>query len=159
RDLQRLIADKADRHTQLLNRKHTAEEETASARELDNLATALEQTQSQIREKSPEYAALTQPVTLNLQEIQSGVLDQDTVLLEYQLGSEKSFLWAVTSSTITSFELPPRAEIESAARRLYELLTARNVSMPGETPAARVARLRQSDEAFYTAAAHVSELV
>src|SRR5262249_26353699 len=73
RELQRLIADKADRHTQLLNRKHTPEEETASARELDNLATALEQTQSQVREKSPQYAALAQPVTLNLQEIQSKV--------------------------------------------------------------------------------------
>src|SRR5262249_7859446 len=74
RDLQRLIADKADRHTQLLNRKHTADEETASARELDNLTAALEQAQSQIREKSPEYAALTQPVTLSVQEIQSRVL-------------------------------------------------------------------------------------
>jgi CHAT domain-containing protein len=159
RELQRLIADKADRHTQLLNGKHSAEQETASARELDNLATALEQAQSRIRETSPQYASLTQPVTLNLQEIQSKILDEDTVLLEYQLGSEKSFLWAVTSSSITSFQLPPRAEIESAARRVYELLTARNLSTRGETPAARAARVRQSDESYYTAAARVSELL
>ena len=159
RELQRIIADKADRHTQLLNRKHSAEEETASARELDNLATALEQTQSQIRETSPQYAALTQPVTLNLEEIQSKVLDDDTVLLEYELGSEKSFLWAVTSSSITSFLLPPRAEIETAARRVYDLLTARNLAPRGETPAARAARVRQSDQNYYTAAARVSELL
>jgi CHAT domain-containing protein len=159
RELQRLIADKADRHTQLLNRKHTLEEESASAIELDNLATALEQAQSQIRETSPQYAALTQPVTLNLQEIQSKVLDKDTVLLEYELGSEKSFLWAVTSSSIASFELPPRAEIESAARRVYELLTARNLSVRGETPATRAARVQQSDRTYYTAAARVSDLV
>jgi CHAT domain-containing protein len=142
-----------------LNGKHSAEQETASARELDNLATALEQAQSRIRETSPQYASLTQPVTLNLQEIQSKILDEDTVLLEYQLGSEKSFLWAVTSSSITSFQLPPRAEIESAARRVYELLTARNLSTRGETPAARAARVRQSDESYYTAAARVSELL
>ena len=158
-ELQRIIADKADRHTQLLNRKHSAEEETASARELDNLATALEQTQSQIRETSPQYAALTQPVTLNLDEIQSKVLDKDTVLLEYELGSEKSFLWAVTSSSMSSFELPPRAEIETAARRVYELLTARNLASRGETPAARADRVRQSDQNYYMAAARVSELL
>src|SRR5262245_30805373 len=159
RELERLIADKVDRHTNLLNRKHTAEEETTSTRELDNLTTALEQAQSQIRETSPQYAALTQPVTLNLQEIQSKILDEDTVLLEYELGSEKSFLWAVTSSSITSFELPPRAEIESAAKRVYELLAARNLATSGETAAARAARVRQSDQNFYTAAARLSQLV
>jgi CHAT domain-containing protein len=159
RELQRVIADKADRHTQLLNRKHTPEEETASAIELDNLATNLEQTQSRIRETSPQYAALTQPVTLDLPEIQSTVLDEDTVLLEYELGSDKSFLWMVTPSSITSFELPPRAEIESAARRVYELLTARNLAPRGETPAAKAARVRQADQTYYSAAARVSELV
>src|SRR4029434_152565 len=134
RELQRVVADKADRHTQLLNRKHSIEEETVSNRELDNLATSLAQVQSQIREKSPQYAALTQPVTLDLQDIQSKVLDEDTVLLEYELGSEKSFLWAVTSSSITSFELRPRAEIESAARRVYDLVTASNLLPANETP-------------------------
>src|SRR5262249_7221943 len=97
RELQRLIADRADRQMQLLNRKHSPEEDAAAARELDNLATMLEQVQSQIRETSPQYAALTRPAALDLPEIQSKVLDQDTVLLEYELGSEKSVLWARTS--------------------------------------------------------------
>ena len=159
RELQHLIAERAYRQTQLLDRKHSAEEDAAATRELDNLATALEQVQSQIRETSPQYAALTQPAALNLQEIQSKVLDEDTVLLEYELGSEKSFLWAVTTSSITSFELGPRAEIESAAKRVYELLTARNLSIRGETPAARAARVRQSDQGFYTAATRVSQML
>jgi len=159
RELQRIVADKADRHTQLLNRKHSIEEETVSNRELDNLATSLEQIQSQIREKSPQYAALTQPVTLDLQDIQSKVLDEDTVLLEYELGSEKSFLWAVTSTSITSFELPPRTEIESRARRVYELLTARNLAPLSETPTARAVRVQESDQSYYTAASRLSELL
>jgi hypothetical protein len=138
RELERLIADKADRQTQLLSRKHTAEEDAAAVRELDHLARALEQVQSQIREASPEYAALTRPEALNLQDIQSRVLDEGTVLLEYELGSERSFLWAVTTSSITSFELPPHAEIESAAKCVYELLTARNLSIRGESPVARL---------------------
>jgi CHAT domain-containing protein/tetratricopeptide (TPR) repeat protein len=159
RELQHLIADRADRQTQLLNRKHSAEEDAAAARELDGLAASLEQVQSRIRGTSPQYAALTRPPALDLQDIQSKVLDEDTVLLEYELGSAKSFLWAVTASSVTSFELRPRAEIEAAARRVYELLTARNLSIPGETPTARAARVRQSDHDYYTAAATVSEML
>jgi CHAT domain-containing protein/tetratricopeptide (TPR) repeat protein len=159
RELQRLIADRAERQTQILNRKHSAQEAAAAARELDATAATLEQVQSRIRQTSPQYAALTRPTALDLQEIQSKVLDSDTVLLEYELGAEKSFLWAVTSTTITSFELRPRAEIESAARRAYELLTARNVSSNGEAPASRVARVRRSDEQYYAAAARASEIL
>jgi CHAT domain-containing protein len=66
---------------------------------------------------------LTQPQPLSLKEIQQ-LLDEDTVLLEYALGEERSYLWAVTTTTIRSFELPRRAEIETAARRVYELLAA-----------------------------------
>ena len=159
RELQRLIADRADRQTQLLNRQHSAVESATTVRELDRLAADLDQVQSQIRETSPQYVALTRPATLNLQEIQSKVLDEDTVLLEYELGSERSFLWAVTPSSIASFELPPRAEIESAARSVYELLTARNHSIRNETPAARAARVRQSDQFYYEAATRLSDLL
>ena len=49
------------------------------------------------------------------------LLDPDTLLLQYLLGAERSFLWAVTASTVTSFELPVQAVIESSARELYRL--------------------------------------
>jgi CHAT domain-containing protein/tetratricopeptide (TPR) repeat protein len=159
RELHRLIADRAERQVERLNRKHAAEEETAAARELDSLAADLEHVQGRIRETSPQYAALAQPVALNLQEVQSKILDADTVLLEYELGSAKSFLWAVTPSAISSFELPPRAEIESAARRFYELITARNLVVRGETPAARSSRVRQADRDCATAAARLSRML
>jgi hypothetical protein len=86
-----------------LNRKHSAGEEAAAARELDTLATDFEHVQSQIRETSPQYAALTRPAALNLREVQSKVLDADTVLLEYELGSERSYLFVVTPFFMTSF--------------------------------------------------------
>ena len=38
------------------------------------------------------------------------------LLLEYSLGEERSYLWAVTPTSIKSFELPKRAEIETTAR-------------------------------------------
>jgi CHAT domain-containing protein len=126
---------------------------------LDTLTADLEQVQSRIRETSPQYAALTQPAPLNLMEIQTKVLDEGTVLLEYALGSEKSFVFAVTPSSMEVFELPPRAEIESAARRVYDLLTARNQNPPKETPAARASRVRQSDEAYFSAAAKAGRML
>jgi CHAT domain-containing protein/Tfp pilus assembly protein PilF len=62
------------------------------------------------------------PPLLSLAAVQSQVLDNDTVLLEYHLGDEKSFLWAVTQDSFASFELPNRGRIEPLAREVYRLL-------------------------------------
>src|ERR671918_131602 len=78
-------------------------------------------------------STLKQPAPLGLEEIQSVVTDDSTLLLEYSLGEERSYLWAVTATSFASYELPPRATIEAAARRCYELLTARNRFVKFET--------------------------
>ena len=130
RELDRLISAKADLQTRLLSGKHTDAEAAAAERELDALTVEFEQLQSRIRQTSPQYAALTQPAPLDLKGIQTKVLDEDTVLLEYALGSVKSVLWVVTPSSMEAFELPPASDIEGAARRLYDLLTARNQTTP-----------------------------
>jgi len=49
-------------------------------------------------------------------------LDEDTILLQYSLGEDNSYLWAVTKDSLTSYQLPPRDEIETLARRFYNLL-------------------------------------
>ena len=159
RELERLIAGKAEQQTRLLNGKHTGIEASGKAKELNALTTELEQVQSRIHEISPQYAALTQPAPLNLPEIQTQVLDKDTILLEYALGTRKSFLWAVTPSSIDTFELPSRAEIESAAKGVYELLTTRKEKPANETPAARTARIQQAERAYFTAAAKASSIL
>ena len=99
-------------------------------KELDSLTADLEQVRSRIRLTSPQYAALMQPVPLSLDEIQSQVLDDDTVLLEYSLGAKKSFFWAVTPWSADVFELPASGEIESAVKSVLELLSARNEGFP-----------------------------
>ena len=77
----------------------------------------------------------------------------------YALGAKRSFLWAVTPSSMDVFELPARAEIETAARRTYELLTARNQNPQGEPAAQRATRTRKADEAYFEAAAKVSAML
>jgi CHAT domain-containing protein len=93
----------------------------ASNRELYELCIELLMVQAEIRAKSPRHAALTQAQPLSLERIQRH-LDADTVLLEYALGDATSYLWAVTRDAVTPFELRPRAEVERAARRAYEML-------------------------------------
>jgi CHAT domain-containing protein/tetratricopeptide (TPR) repeat protein len=158
-DLERLISAKADAQVRLLSRKHTGPEADEMTKELAGMVADLDQVQSRIRSASPRYAALTQPSLLDLKEIQSKVLDADTVLLEYALGKEKSFLWVVGPSSTDTFDLPPRAEIESTARRVYDLLTARNQKPAKETPAERAARLRRADRDYLDAAVKASRIL
>jgi CHAT domain-containing protein/Tfp pilus assembly protein PilF len=75
-----------------------------------------------VREGSPRHAALTQPRPADLGEIQREVLGDHALLLEYSLGEERSYLWAVTPGSLRGFELPPRARLEEAARRWYGAL-------------------------------------
>ena len=75
----------------------------------------------ELREKNPGYASLTDPEILNADRIRE-MLDQETVLLQYALGPENSYVWRVTRDSIEGIKLTGREEIEREARRLYELL-------------------------------------
>jgi CHAT domain-containing protein/Tfp pilus assembly protein PilF len=159
RALRQIISDKAERQIRMLSGKHSEDQATAAAKELDALTTDYEQLQVQIRQKSPRYVALTQPVPLGSKELQKRVLDDETLLLEYALGQEKSFLWALTPTSIQSFELPKRAEIEQQSRHLYDLLTARNTSQPKETLEQRRQRLARADAEYLTTSATLSQML
>jgi CHAT domain-containing protein len=132
RSLQQRLNARAAAQVSLLNRKHTPEQADAAAKEIAAITDEYEETEAQIRARSPRYAALPQPQPLSLKEIQQQALDEDTLLLEYALGEKRSYLWLVSQRTIDSYELPPRAELEAAARRVYELLTPR--PKPGTPP-------------------------
>ncbi len=158
RDLQQLLNAKADRQIQLRIANAPKEKLDEIAKELQTLSAEFEQVQTRIRSGSPRYAALTQPQTLNLKEIQS-LLDADTMLLEYFLGDDSSYLWAVTPTTLRSYKLPKRADINEAARRVYELLIARNQSEANETDAQQRRRVAQADAEFAAASRNLSRMI
>jgi CHAT domain-containing protein len=118
-----------------------------------------EQVQVELREGSPRYTALTQPQPLDAAEIQRQVLDGEALLLEYALGSKRSFLWAVGPGSLASFELPGRERIETAARRYYELLTVRNNPLKGEGLPAWKKRIKSADAEAEQAGRELSELI
>ncbi len=124
RTLQQQLNARAQQQAQLPNGPRTQAQASAIAKEIDALTTEFQQVEAQIRQTSPRYAALTQPQPLSLSELQAQVLDADTLLLEYSLGAERSYLWAVTPTSIASYELPKRAEIEAAARAFYDFSRA-----------------------------------
>jgi CHAT domain-containing protein/Tfp pilus assembly protein PilF len=109
----------------LRNNERTKAQADLIAGEINDLTTQLQVIEAQVRASSPRYAALTQSDPLTAAEIQQQLLDDNTVLLEYALGEKQSWLWAVTRDSLQSFQLPARADIESAARDVYRLLTAR----------------------------------
>lgn len=129
RDLRQRLNAKSERLAQILSGQHTEEQKAVAEKEVSDLLRQYQDVQMEIRVRSPRYAALTQPQPLGLKEIQQQVLDADTMLLVYALGEERSFLWAVMPTSITSFELPKRAEIETAAQRVYELLMKKNETL------------------------------
>jgi hypothetical protein len=50
-----------------------------------------------------------QPQSLTATDIQQSLIDDETVLLEFALGVERSWLWAITPDTLTDVELPAAA--------------------------------------------------
>ena len=158
RELTRLLNAKAERELQLKARKGSADELATLRREIGSLEEDYQQVQAAIRQTSPQYSALTQPQPLGLKEIQQQ-LDADTLLLEYSLGKERSYLWAVGRDSLKSYVLPGQQEIEKAKDQVYESLTARSVVKSLETPAQRSSRIAQADKDFEQAAGELSRMI
>jgi CHAT domain-containing protein len=83
--------------------------------DLDKLQTEFDEIENQIRAANPRYASLTAPQPQTLADVQQKVLDDGTVLLEYSLGSDSSYLFAVASSGVSLFKLPRRADVDKLA--------------------------------------------
>ncbi|MBD2515942.1 CHAT domain-containing protein [Nostoc sp. FACHB-973] len=123
RNLQKQIDVLEKRRIQLLGGNYTKAQQQALEKENEAVLEEYQQVQVKIRATSPHYAALTQPQPLSLAQIQQQVLDEDTLLLEYSLGDNRSYLWAVTNKSITSYELPKRAEIEAIVQKFRQEIT------------------------------------
>lgn len=148
--LQKDIQIRADRKTSLLSANASSDELAAVSQEISSLTVERDQVETQIRIKTPRYAALTQPQPASLKEIQQ-LLDDNTLLLEFALGSERSYLWAVTPTGLKSYQLPSREKIERLARPVYELLASLDSSP--------VRSEKQREEEFWRRATKLSELI
>ncbi|PYP89860.1 MAG: hypothetical protein DMF61_01265 [Blastocatellia bacterium AA13] len=101
----------AARLSGFLSGKPHPQEVKAVKAEMSKLASEYYNLQSKIQAANPRYAAITKPRALSLSEIQSQVLDADTMLLEYCLGDEHSYLWAATRDSSQFIDLPGKKTI------------------------------------------------
>jgi CHAT domain-containing protein/Tfp pilus assembly protein PilF len=89
------------------------------------LSTRYREIERQIRQQNPRYDKLLyldiSPERLT--DLQKKALKEDTILLEYALGQDQSYLWAITSTSFELFTLPMRIQLESAALEVYRAMT------------------------------------
>lgn len=156
--LRQTLNAKSERQIRLLGGgKYSAEEAAGLEKEIGDLTFELENVRAQIRERSPRYAELTQPQPLSLSDVQK-MLDENTLLLEYALGEERSYLWAVDKTGINTYELPSRAKVEAIAQRLYDLLSARELKR-GESLAEYETRAKETDEQYWPQAIELGKMI
>jgi CHAT domain-containing protein/tetratricopeptide (TPR) repeat protein len=158
RTLRQRLNARAEAQTRLLSGKHTEAQTASLTKEVAGLTAQLHDAETRIRTTSPHYAALAQPQPLVVAEIQKQLLDDDTVLLEYALGEKRSYMWLVSLTSVNSYQLPPRAEIEAAARKVYDLLTARQ-SQTGLGDQQRAERIKKAEAEYPTEAAALSRML
>jgi CHAT domain-containing protein len=120
--LQQLLNAKEKARTDILS---TSKDTDATAQQLEQEITQIISQQQELKTKilttSPQYAAIKYPQPLELEGIQQQ-LDKDTILLQYSLGEEHSYLWAVTPDSLQAYELPKGEDIEKAAANFQAVI-------------------------------------
>jgi CHAT domain-containing protein len=157
RTLEEALNAKAERQMQLLAGKNKLEAEKVGV-EINSLTVEYAEVRDQIKATSPRYAALILPQPLDLTKTQQQVLDNESILLAYAIGGERSYVWVVTRTAASAYELPGRAEIETSAQRLYGLFTDFQM-IPGESVDQHIARQAKASEAISVESARLSKLI
>lgn len=130
RELRQNISAKMNSRVQLLVKKLQAGPDANTDNvqsQLDQLEASLTSLQreyaevkTRLRKVNPLFDQVTEPTAYTLEQIQHDVIDDDqTVLLEFILGEQVSYAWAVTRTAIKTYELPKQKTIADAAERVY----------------------------------------
>lgn len=124
--LRQSIRVKEDQKIELLGTAYKKPDLDSVEASLAKLREEYKQILEKIHVQNPSYERISRPTTYSLQQIQLDVIENDrTVLLEYFLGTDASYVWLVTSDSFTAYEIPKEATITEAVKELYELLSAK----------------------------------
>lgn len=140
----------------LANPKNDAELAEVDAQLLE-LRTRYQQVEAQLRQQNPYLSSLEQFEPLSLEQIQRQLSD-DTILLEYAVGDEHSYLFAVTRNSIEIHELAKPQLIEDSVRKVYESVTARQ-GTDGQNSDDYQAKILAAENAFPEEARALSQML
>lgn len=102
----------------------------------------------ELEARSADPVAQSSPNSIAPSAFAHAVLDEQSALLEYWEGSEHSYLWMVTSTSVRSYVLPASEVLHSSVARLERCLLAREDRVASESLPAHQARIARADRDF-----------
>lgn len=106
--------------------------------EAQELSGRLRMIDSELSLQSPRLQQLEDPPHLDLENLRSDLLDDDTALLSYSLGDDGGYVWYVDRQTFRAMRLPSRDELETQVRELNRVWSRGGV--PTDTYVQRLSR-------------------
>ena len=158
RELKGLIRTQAQYRLELSATGKDSTELAEVENQLAQLRAQYQEIEAQLRQRNPHLSSLEQFAPLSLEQIQKELRDGETILLEFSLGDEGSYLWATTSNSIQTYKLPARKIIEDAARGLLTLITARQ-GIEGQSANDYQAKIEASDNLYFEKASSLSQML
>ncbi|HZJ55301.1 MAG TPA: CHAT domain-containing tetratricopeptide repeat protein [Myxococcaceae bacterium] len=138
---ERRLVQEADRvSAEAARRTGLGSSSGADLPELRRILMDLEDVRSRLRERNPRSAALTRPEALRAAAVQSDVLDEDTILLEYLLGADRSFLFVLSRDSVEVHPLPARKGLEKQVRELRHRMQSLQADAAERRLASRLGR-------------------
>jgi CHAT domain-containing protein/tetratricopeptide (TPR) repeat protein len=99
------------------------------------------------------------PPVLTLKQIQTEIENDDTVVLEYALGDEKSYVWVLDQKQIVAHELPAADRTRTLVWKFRNTLTARQPRLDDSSLEEYKKRVRRSDMESPVLARQLSSLL
>jgi CHAT domain-containing protein/Tfp pilus assembly protein PilF len=121
--LNQTIDAKEARLVQLSSQPDKASQLPTLNQEIATLYAQRDDLKNTIRATNPAYANLQYPKPTTLAQIQQQ-LDPDTLMLQYSLGEKESYLWVIGQTTLKTYILPKRTDIEKTVTTFRKELTA-----------------------------------
>jgi CHAT domain-containing protein/uncharacterized protein HemY len=121
--LNQTIDAKETQLVQLSSQPNKAAQLPALNQEIAALYAQRDDLKNTIRATNPAYANLQYPKPITLAQIQQQ-LDPDTLMLQYSLGEKESYLWVISQTTLKTYILPKRTDIEKTIATFRKELTA-----------------------------------
>ncbi len=158
-ELENQVSSLAEKIVKTKNRNHTEKELDSLEKAFAQSTAKLKILETEIASKNPNYKNLTKPTPLTLKQIQEKILDSDTLLVQYSLGENSSYVWVINDKELFSYHLPKRQEIEILSDKIYSLLTARNSQEDFETIKEKLIRVKQAEESYLKWSFELSKII
>jgi CHAT domain-containing protein len=122
RKLHKDMGDLSKRRTALMRTRTSPAQIATINKQIDETWTEYQTVQAKLSAGDAHGIPAADPAAADSDTIRRDVLDAGTVLLEYFLGRDRSYLWVLSMDRLQGFELPAKPRIEEAALAFWNAL-------------------------------------